>query len=668
MKKKIQKTISMFLAVCTVLVSFSLSNFAFADTVNEEDLRLTPHRYSYALENSNDADSFYFWYFMFGDFGDEIEIVENKVDSIYEELDLNSKDYIHKLLAIYNWLGLNVNYDKSVLNDANKHSVFYSLFIDHKGVCSDFSAAFQFLCRNAGITDVTSVTGGNHSWNIVKYGNYWYIVDASNGAFLDTTYFMYIMSDTDTLYNPDAYYTTAKFKAAHPMATSSLDLKSLGISPQKTLNVSYNESAVVTCGSNNANITFTLPQKVTRVYIMEYPYIDTGNNFGSTIGLSCDFDGNIFTTGDVRQFYKPQDGTKTMSINLIVAKMMGYKLVGIDNEYNRYISNLITVEPKPNEKHEYVEASRSTLSCTTDESITYVCTKCNDKKVDVLQKATGHTASHISVTKASFTEDGKREYTCTKCKEAVTETIPKISRIVPSKTEGFYNGKPHSVNVTLFDSKNAAVSKDNYTLLFPKDMTSVGKHTYQVILSGDEYEGTQELTYNIYGVLKSAKVSDLTYTADALAVPKITVYDSLGKAVSSQYYTVTTPNSYQKIGSYKLTVLGDGFHYQGTFKADFKVLPSKTALKTLKANKKGFTVKWKKKTKDAATGYQIQYSTKSKFKSAKTVTVKGYKTTNKAVKKLKSKKKYYVRIRTYKTVKGIKYYSAWSAKKSVKTK
>lgn len=98
-----------------------------------------------------------------------------------------------------------------------------------------------------------------------------------------------------------------------------------------------------------------------------------------------------------------------------------------------------------------------------------------------------------------------------------------------------------------------------------------------------------------------------------------------------------------------------------------KLVPSATSLSKVTAASKAFTVKWKKQTKNT-TGYQIQYSTSSKFKSAKTVTVKSNKTTSVKVKKLKSKKKYFVRIRTYKQVGSKKYYSTWSKSKSITTK
>jgi hypothetical protein len=93
-----------------------------------------------------------------------------------------------------------------------------------------------------------------------------------------------------------------------------------------------------------------------------------------------------------------------------------------------------------------------------------------------------------------------------------------------------------------------------------------------------------------------------------------------------------------------------------------------TSITSLSAKNNGFTVKWKKKTK--ITGYQIQYSTSSKFsmKNTKTVKIKKAKTASKKITDLKSSKKYYVRIRTYKIVKKKKSYSSWSKKKNVTTK
>lgn len=95
-------------------------------------------------------------------------------------------------------------------------------------------------------------------------------------------------------------------------------------------------------------------------------------------------------------------------------------------------------------------------------------------------------------------------------------------------------------------------------------------------------------------------------------------------------------------------------------------------MSSVKAAKKAFTAKWTKQSVQT-TGYQVQYSTSKNFKkSVKTATISKNKTVSKTVKKLSAKRTYYVRVRTYKTVKvngkSVKLYSGWSKVKSVKTK
>ena len=121
----------------------------------------------------------------------------------------------------------------------------------------------------------------------------------------------------------------------------------------------------------------------------------------------------------------------------------------------------------------------------------------------------------------------------------------------------------------------------------------------------------------------------------------------------------------------KYTVKATGKNkYEGTVSASYKIYPKSSAIKKLKKGKKKMTVSWTKQSKYAISGYQIKYSKSKKFskRSTKTVTVKSYKTSSKTIKKLKARKKYYVRVRAYKTVKGSKYYSSWSKTKSVKAK
>ena len=88
-------------------------------------------------------------------------------------------------------------------------------------------------------------------------------------------------------------------------------------------------------------------------------------------------------------------------------------------------------------------------------------------------------------------------------------------------------------------------------------------------------------------------------------------------------------------------------------------IPS-TSISSIKVKNEAITIKWKKKT--GITGYQIQYSTNSKFKkNNKKIKIKNSKTVSKKITGLNPTQKYYVRIRTYKGKK----YSSWSKKKCI---
>ena len=151
--------------------------------------------------------------------------------------------------------------------------------------------------------------------------------------------------------------------------------------------------------------------------------------------------------------------------------------------------------------------------------------------------------------------------------------------------------------------------------------------------------------------------------------PIIIIKDSAGNIIDSSNYKVTYSNKNSKnIGEYKITVTFIGDYYEGTKTIKYYIAQKETSISKLTAAKKKFTVTWKKQTYET-TGYEIQYSTSKDFTTGnKTISIASNKTTSRAVTKLKAKKKYYVRIRTYKKVGKNKIYSDWSKSKSVTTK
>lgn len=163
------------------------------------------------------------------------------------------------------------------------------------------------------------------------------------------------------------------------------------------------------------------------------------------------------------------------------------------------------------------------------------------------------------------------------------------------------------------------------------------------------------------------KLSATAYTYNG-KVRKPSVAVKAGeKSFSASEFAVKYSGGRKNVGKYSVTVAMKG-KYTGKKTVTFRINPKGTTVQKLTKGRKQMKVTWKAQ-KTQVSGYRIQYSTSSKFKKDTHIkTVKSYKTKSLKVKKLKAKKKYYVRIQTYKTVGGIKYYSGWSKAKSVKTK
>ena len=183
-----------------------------------------------------------------------------------------------------------------------------------------------------------------------------------------------------------------------------------------------------------------------------------------------------------------------------------------------------------------------------------------------------------------------------------------------------------------------------------------------------------EQTTEIIYAVKNIKLSQTSYTYNGKSKkPYVTVKDSKGKALKNKTdYTVTYPKNMKNVGSYTITIKLKG-NYKGTVKKTFQIIPKGTSISEITPKKKGFALEWNKQAVQT-TGYEVAYSTNKKFtkKTTGTITVGKSKIVSKSVSKLKAKKKYYVKIRTYKAVKingkAKKLYSAWSKIKTVTTK
>lgn len=233
---------------------------------------------------------------------------------------------------------------------------------------------------------------------------------------------------------------------------------------------------------------------------------------------------------------------------------------------------------------------------------------------------------------STCTENGEKKYICSVCGETKIEEIPQT---------------PHIYEEII---AKATVSKNGSVV----EACSVCGRV-----------GNTKVIFSVKTLILSAS----SYIYDGKAkTPSVTVKDSAGKIIDERHYTVTYKNN-KKIGEATVIVKLKN-NYTGTLNKTFEILPKGTSISgRIKAKSKGFQVKWKKQ-KSTITGFQIQYSTNKKFKKKATVTktVKKKSASSLTVKKLKSKKTYYVRVRTYQTVNGKDYCSVWSKSKKVTTK
>lgn len=278
-----------------------------------------------------------------------------------------------------------------------------------------------------------------------------------------------------------------------------------------------------------------------------------------------------------------------------------------------------------------------------------------------------HTHKYTSkVVSPTATAKGYTLHTCScgsSYKDNYKNPVKKMT-VKLSKTSVTYNGKAQKPKVTVsingkeLASKYYTVSYKNNKKVGTATVTVKGKGSYKGI-SGTATFKIQKATFKI----KLSKTS-VTYNGKAQK-PKVTVTAN-GKKLASKYYSVSYKNN-KKVGTATVTVKGKGIYKGCNKSATFKIKLKKATISSVKSSKKGkVVVKWKKSSGN--TGYQIQYATDSKFKSAKTTTVSGAAKTSVTLSGVKSKKTCYVRVRTYKKVSGKNWYGSWSAVRKVKVK
>lgn len=162
--------------------------------------------------------------------------------------------------------------------------------------------------------------------------------------------------------------------------------------------------------------------------------------------------------------------------------------------------------------------------------------------------------------------------------------------------------------------------------------------------------------------------ANFTYTGN-IKKPTVKVYNNCGYLINAKHYTVTYQKGRKNVGKYKVTVTfkNSSDKYRGKMTTSFNINPKGTYITKLTKGNESFTVKWKKGG-NQITGYQIRYCEDNDMSWASYKNIKSRSKVSTKISNLWEDQKYYVQIRTYKTVNGKKFFSPWSKKKTIRTK
>ena len=423
-------------------------------------------------------------------------------------------------------------------------------------------------------------------------------------------------------------------------------------------------TAIKTCTKCNATVTETIPKT-------SHKYTDT------VVAPTCTADGYTLHKCSVCGTSYKDSITKATGHsygNSVVTKQPTCTSEGTAIKTCTKCNATVT-EKLPAKGHTAVTDKGYPATCTTaGKTDGSHCSVCNTViKAQTVINATGHKSSGWIVDKAaSIGVKGSKHKECTVCKKVLeTSEIPALSRISISKasvtlsTSTYaYDGKAKTPSVTVKVGGKTLKKDTDYTVSYSNN-TKVG--TAKVTITGKgNYTGSVSKTYSIKNNFKKATVSGIStkaFTGKNITQSITVKYN--GKTLKNGTDYTVSYSSNKNIGTATVKIAGKG-SYTGTITKTFKINPAKQEIQKLTAKSKAFFVDWAQK--GSATGYEIQYATNSKFTSAKKVTITNKKTDKTTVSKLSGKKKYYVRVRSYTTVKGTKYYGAWSSVKNVTTK
>ena len=310
-------------------------------------------------------------------------------------------------------------------------------------------------------------------------------------------------------------------------------------------------------------------------------------------------------------------------------------------------------------------------TCTETGVMTRVCANCGKTETQGIT-AKGHSWAKDKTVAPTLSAEGYTTYKCKNCQTTKKGDIKaKLVNISGAKIGGvsatyYHTGKAIMPSMTLTLNGQKLTKNKDYRLSYSKNV-SVGTATVTATGMG-KYGGTVKKTFAIkYNFTKASvsSISDKVYAGKAIK-PSVTVKYSGKTLKNGTDYTVSYKNN-TNTGKATVTITGKG-SYSGKKTVTFKIKPKTASISKATTPKAGqLKVEWKKDSQ--ASGYQIFYATDSKFtKNKGTATITKNSTLSKTVSSLKKGTRYYVKVRSYKTIDGKKVYGAYSKALSVTVK
>ncbi len=320
-------------------------------------------------------------------------------------------------------------------------------------------------------------------------------------------------------------------------------------------------------------------------------------------------------------------------------------------------------------------------TCEKDGYTAEMCGVCGLENRYNITEATGHAYESVTVP-ATQEKDGYSATVCTLCGKEDSVTITQVKSVYLSTAEYVYDGSRTAPDISVKDADGQLLEDGTDYVVKYADNREPGIGTASVVFKGN-YSGIRKLTYRIIPENVGKIKATATHNTLKLTWPEVTgaagyyiyTYNSKSEKYTKVAAVTETTHTFRKLKpGKKYTYYIKAYKVSGEetlLSEDYTKISAVTALsapKNLKATagKKKVTLSWKKVT--SAAGYEIVYSASKSFKNSKKATLSKGSTVKKTVKKLKSGKKYYFKVRAFKTVDGKKAYGAWSTVKSVKVK